>query len=343
MVLLSNKNNVLPLSPSLKNILVTGPNANETNVLFANYNGNSGNMVTILEGITNTISSSTIIMHNKGCELTDTAKQDIHWMINTADAVVVVLGLSPLLEGENGDAYLSTAGGDKKDIAFPYTQLKYLKALRAKTNKPLIVVLTAGSAIELGEVENIADAVVLAWYPGEQGGNAVADVLFGNADPGGRLPVTFYQSTTDLPAFEDYSMKDRTYRYFTGKALHPFGFGLSYTNFTYSNMQVSVTATGYKINFDVKNTGNREGDEVTQLYIRHINGGINEPVKQLKNFKRVTLAKGDLKTIMLSVNNDDLKYWDEKINGWTIYPGDYEIQVNSSASDIKLTAVIKID
>ena len=342
MVLLSNKNNVLPLSPGLKNILVTGPNANEINVLLANYNGNSGNLVTVLEGITNAVSASTIIMYNKGCELTDTSKQDIYWMINDAEAVVAVMGLSPLLEGENGDAYLSTAGGDKKDIAFPYAQLKYLKAVKAKTNKPLIVVLTAGSAIELGEVEKIADAVLLAWYPGEQGGNAVADILFGKANPAGRLPVTFYRSNSDLPAFEDYNMKGRTYRYFTGKALHPFGFGLSYTDFTYSNLQVSTSTSGYNVQFDVKNTGNRDGDEVTQLYIRHINAGENEPVKQLKNFKIVAIVKGGIKKIMLSVNKDDMKYWDEKLNGWTIYPGDYEIQVGSSSEDIKLTTVISI-
>ena len=341
-VLLSNKNNSLPLQQNLKNILVTGPNADVTNVLLANYNGNSGNMVTILEGITNSVSPSTIIMHNKGCELTDTTKQDIYWMINEADAVVVVLGLSPLLEGENGDAYLSEAGGDKKDIAFPYAQLKYLKALRAKTNKPLIVVLTAGSAIELGEVEKIADAVILAWYPGEQGGNAVADILFGNANPGGRLPISFYRSNSDLPAFEDYSMKGRTYRYFTGKALHPFGFGLSYTDFTYSNLQVSTSASGYNFQFDVKNTGNSDGDEVTQLYIHHVSTGKNEPIKQLKDYKRVTIEKGKSTTIQLSIKKDDLKFWDEQLKDWTIYPGEYEVQINSSSDDIKLSALIII-
>ncbi|MEP7256166.1 MAG: glycoside hydrolase family 3 C-terminal domain-containing protein, partial [Ferruginibacter sp.] len=342
-VLLSNKNNVLPLSANLKNILVTGPNAEETNVLLANYNGNSGNMVTILEGITNTISSSTIIMHNRGCELTDTTKQDVHWMINDADAVVAVLGLSPLLEGENGDAYLSEAGGDKKDISFPYAQLKYLKALRARTKKPLIVVLTAGSAIELGEVEKIADAVLLAWYPGEQGGNAVADILFGKANPGGRLPVTFYQSTSDLPAFEDYSMKGRTYRYFTGTTLHPFGFGLSYSSFSYNNLKVIKSTSGYNFQFEVKNISSINGDEVMQLYIRHINPGKDEPAKQLKNFKRVTITTGATKRISLSINNDDLKYWDEKMNGWTIYPGDYEIQIGNSSEDIKLKYQFSID
>lgn len=120
-------------------------------MLLANYNGHSGNLVTVLEGITNAVSSSTVIYHNRGCDLTDTARQDVHWMINEADAVVAVLGLSPLLEGENGDAYLSQAGGDKKDISFPYAQLKYLQKLKEKTKKPLVVVLMAGSAVELSQ------------------------------------------------------------------------------------------------------------------------------------------------------------------------------------------------
>lgn len=343
MVLLSNKNNSLPLSPNLKNILVTGPNADETNVLLANYNGNSGNLVTILEGITNTVSASTVIMHNKGCALTDTSKQDIHWMISDADAVVAVLGLSPLLEGENGDAYLSEAGGDKKDIRFPYAQLKYLKALRERTKKPLIVVLTAGSAIELAEVEKIADAVLLSWYPGEQGGNAVAEILFGKTNPSGRLPVTFYQSNSDLPPFEDYTMKGRTYRYFDQKPLHCFGYGLSYTNFAYSNLKVTKLAGGFNFTFDIKNTGSRDGDEVTQLYISHLNRSFIEPARQLKNFKRVTIPKGKTKKIAVSLTKDDFRYWDEKLNDWTIYPGVYEIKVGGSADDIKLSEIIRLN
>ncbi len=342
MVLLSNKNHKLPLSSNIKKLLVTGPNADESNVLLANYNGNSSNLVTILEGITGAVSPSTVIFTNKGCDLTDSSRQEIHWMINDADAVVAVMGLSPLLEGENGDAYLSTAGGDKKDISFPYAQLKYLKALRARTSKPLIVVLTTGSAVELNEVEKIADAVLLAWYPGEQGGNAVADILFGKTNPSGRLPVTFYQSNNDLPPFEDYSMKGRTYRYFSGKPLHPFGFGLSYTKFSYSNLGLVPVANGYRASFDLVNNGDRDGDEVVQLYIRHVNPSAQEPFKQLKNFKRIFLAKGSRKKIDLSISRSDLEYWDEEKNGWTVYPGDYEILVGSSSQHIKLTKKITI-
>lgn len=342
MVLLSNRNNVLPLSPKLKSILVTGPNADDANVLLANYNGNSANLVTILEGITNAVSSSTVIFYNKGCDLSDTVRQDVHWMINEADVVVAVLGLSPLFEGENGDAYLSEAGGDKKDISFPYAQLKYLKKLRERTKRPLIVVLTAGSAVELSEVEKIADAVLLAWYPGEQGGNAVADVLFGKVNPGGRLPITFYNSTDDLPAFTDYAMKGRTYRYFAGAAFHPFGFGMSYTSFTYSNLKVSAAANGYSFQFDVTNTGGVDGDEVVQLYIRRINAAGTEPLKQLKNFKRITLAKGKSKRVSLILGEADMRYWDEKTNDWIVYPGEYEVTIGSSSEDKRLTYIFSI-
>ena len=341
-VLLSNKNNMLPLSPDLKNILITGPNADDANVLLANYNGNSGNLVTILEGITNAVSASTVIFHNRGCDLSDTVRQDVHWMISAADAVVAVLGLSPLLEGENGDAYLSEAGGDKKDISFPYAQLKYLKELRKRTNKPLVVVITTGSAIELTEVEKIADAVLLAWYPGEQGGNAVADVLFGKANPGGRLPITFYNSNNDLPPFNDYAMKGRTYRYFTGTAFHPFGFGMSYTNFSYSHLKTSGSPDGFSIQFDLKNTGGVDGDEVVQLYIRHIDKGIDEPVKQLKNFQRVSLKKGETKRINMFLPFNELKYWDGRSDEWTIYPGEYEVMIGSSSEDIHFSTTMII-
>ena len=336
MVLLKNSNNTLPLSKNLQRILVTGPNADDINVLLANYNGNSGNMVTVLEGITSAVSSSTVIYHNRGCDLTDTVLQNVHWMTGEADAVVAVMGLSPLLEGENGDAYLSQAGGDKKDISFPYAQLKYLQQLREKTKKPLVVVITAGSAIELKEVEKIADAVLLAWYPGEQGGNAVADILFGKVNPAGRLPVTFYQSNNDLPAFEDYSMKGRTYRYFNGEVQHPFGFGLSYTSFDYNGLVVSSSSSGYSFHFSIKNTGNLIGDEVPQLYVRRVSAGAGEPIKQLKDFKRVSITSGKAVKVNLQLKISELEYFDEQKGKWLIYPGEYEIMIGGSSEDKKL-------
>jgi len=335
-VLLSNKNNRLPLSKNIKHILVTGPNADVSNVLMANYNGNTASSISFLEGITGHVSASTIISYNTGCSLTDTALQEVYWQINDAEAVVAVLGLSPLMEGENGDAYLSEAGGDKKDIRFPYAQLKYLRKLREKTKKPLIVVLTTGSAIELEEVEKIADAVVLAWYPGEEGGNAAADIIFGDANPAGRLPVTFYRSTEDLPPFEDYSMKERTYRYFNGKPLHAFGFGLSYTRFLYSALSVSKSTNDLTIRLNITNTGEYDGDEVAQLYLRRINAEEGRPSKELKGFKRIFIKKGFRKNVSFLLTKKDLEYWDEKKGGYLVYPGEYEVMIGSSSEDIKL-------
>jgi beta-glucosidase len=257
-------------------------------------------------------------------------------MINEADAVVAVLGLSPLLEGENGDANLSQAGGDKKDISFPYAQFKYLKKLRERTTKPIVVVLTAGSAIELSEVEKIADAVLLAWYPGEQGGNAVADILFGKTNPSGKLPVTFYQSNNDLPAFDDYSMKGRTYRYFMGKVQHSFGFGLSYTSFAYSNLSVTSASYGYSFQFDIWNSGNMDGDEVPQLYVRRINARTEEPLKQMKDFKRVSIARAATVKVSLQLKYSDLEYFDDQKGKWIIYPGEYEIIIGGSSEEKKL-------
>ena len=336
MVLLSNKNNTLPLKKNINHILITGPNANVSNVLMANYNGSTSKAVNFLEGITGAVSTSTIISYNQGCSLVDTTMQDIYWQLNDADAVVAVMGLSPLLEGENGDAYLSEAGGDKKDIEFPYAQLKYLRQLKAKTNKPLIVVITTGSPIALGEVEKIADAVLIAWYPGEEGGNAAADILFGDTNPAGRLPVTFYQSTADLPAFDNYSMKERTYRYFSGRTLHAFGFGLSYTHFEYADFKIDKTKNDYTIKFDIKNTGNFDGEEVVQLYLSRVNKNEGEPNTMLKNFKRVAIKKGNTENISLSISKKDLEYWDEKQRAYVVYPGEYEIRIGSSAEDIKV-------
>lgn len=343
MVLLSNKNNSLPLSKNIKHILVTGPNADVSNVLLANYNGNSSSNINFLEGITGHVGASTIISYNQGCSLTDTTMLDINWQINDADAVVAVLGLSPLLEGENGDAYLSEAGGDKKDLKFPYAQLKYLHALREKTKKPIIVVLTTGSAFELEEVEKIADAVLLAWYPGEEGGNAAADIIFGDANPAGRLPVTFYKSTNDLPPFEDYSMKSRTYRYFSGKVTHPFGFGLSYTSFNYAYLPVAKTKDNFTFSCKITNTGKSDGDEVPQLYVRRMNRNENEPLKELKAYKRIKIKKGNTKTVHFTLTRKDLEYWDEKSRAFTVHSGEYEVLIGSSSEDIKLRYTFTIN
>jgi beta-glucosidase len=216
------------------------------------------------------------------------------------DVIVYCGGLAPTLEGEEMKVnYTGFDGGDRTTLDLPAIQLNILKLLKA-TGKPVILLLMNGSAIALNwEDKNLA-AIVEAWYPGEEGGTAIADILFGDYNPAGRLPVTFYKSTDQLPAFNDYSMKGRTYRYFEGGPLYPFGYGLSYSNFKFNNFQVpSLAKTGDTITVSVvvENTGNIDGDEVVQLYVKHLDEKINVPIHALEGFKRISLKAGEKKTI----------------------------------------------
>lgn len=339
-VLLSNKKQVLPLKNDLKRIALVGPNANNLDVLLANYNGISGNLVTFYEGLTGGMSAGTYLDYEQGCNLFDSTRMNLPSNLKSADAVIAVMGLSPLLEGEDGETNLAGAGGDKKSIQFPEGQIKYLKKLKAQINKPLIVVLTGGSTMELKEVEELADAVILAWYPGEEGGNAAADVLFGKTNPAGRLPLTFYKSNSDLPDFKSYEMKGRTYRYFDGAVQHPFGFGLSYTNFTYQNLKVDKQKDHVLVSFSVKNDGAVDGEEVPQLYIHH--SGTNSPIKELKAFQRVLIKKGETAAVTFKVPYSEIQFWEEPKKEWTIFSDDYDFMVGSSSADIKLNVKVKL-
>ncbi|PGH40463.1 MAG: glycosyl hydrolase, partial [Candidatus Nephrothrix sp. EaCA] len=316
-VLLSNKNQALPLKNDLKRIALVGPNADNADVLLANYNGLSGSLVTMYEGLVGGMSAGTYLDYAKGCNLYDTALTNFPPNLKSADVVIAVMGLSPLLEGENGEANLAGAGGDKKDIRFPQGQISYLKKLKAQIKSPLIVALTGGSAMELAEVEALADAVVLTWYPGEEGGNALADVLFGKVNPAGRLPLTFYKSNDDLPDFKNYEMKGRTYRYFSGVPQHPFGFGLSYTAFAYQNLKVEKFKDHVLVSFGIKNTGAMDGEEVPQLYIHH--SGANSPIKELKAFRRLFIKQGETAAVTFKVPYSDIQFWEESKKEWTVF------------------------
>ncbi|MDE6757593.1 MAG: fibronectin type III-like domain-contianing protein, partial [Muribaculaceae bacterium] len=176
-------------------------------------------------------------------------------------------------------------------------------------------------------------------YPGEQGGNAVAEALFGKYNPAGRLPLTFYRSMDDLPAFDDYSLTNgpgRTYQYFTGKPLYEFGYGLSYTKFKYSNLKIDATAEGVDVSFKVSNTGKRDGDEVAQVYVKYPDTGTYMPVKQLRGFERISLKRGKSETVTIRIPYDELRYWDEKEHGFVTPQGRYEIYVGASSEDIRL-------
>ncbi|HOK52166.1 MAG TPA: glycoside hydrolase family 3 C-terminal domain-containing protein, partial [Bacteroidales bacterium] len=260
------------------------------------------------------------------------------------DAIVYVGGLSPNLEGEEMPVNLpGFDGGDRTRIELPEIQTQMLKRLK-KTGKPVILVLMAGSALAINWENSNLDAILMAWYPGQEGGNAIATVLFGDYNPGGRLPVTFYSATTQLPPFENYDMKNRTYRYFKEKPLYPFGYGLSYTNFTYSNLKLPATADTrekIKVSVTVTNAGGRAGDEVVQLYIKHPTATVPVPIHALKAFKRVFLKAGDKITLTFELNSKDLAILDEK-NRWLVKPGDIDIYVGGQQPDAKLLKDNKI-
>jgi beta-glucosidase len=257
-----------------------------------------------------------------------------------ADVVVFVGGLTGDVEGEEMKVnYPGFAGGDRTDTRLPATQRKLLEAVHA-TGKPVVLVLTAGSALAVDWARQNLPAVLMAWYPGQRGGNAVADVLLGDANPAGRLPVTFYSADAKLPAFDDYGMDGRTYRYYEGQALYPFGHGLSYTQFGYSGLKLDRTSAGagdpVKVSVKVKNTGKRAGDEVVQLYLRPLDAGRDRATRELRGFQRVSLQPGEERTLEFSlVPEKDLRTWDEKAGAYVVDPGRYEVQVGASSADIR--------
>jgi len=266
MVLLKNEKGVLPIAlDKIHSIMITGPNAYSFDALSGNYHGVASHMVSFVEGITTVAGPGTRIEYDQGSDYSDTIHFGGTWAASNADLTIAVIGLTPVMEGEEGDAFLAPHGGDKVDLNLPAAHIAYIKALRKSIrSKPLIAVVTAGSAIDLSTIEPYVDGIVLAWYPGEQGGNALADILFGKVSPSGRLPVTFYRSLADLPSYKDYSMKGRTYRYYDGPVQYPFGYGLSYTSFAYSWEQQPKNSYAVKdtisVAVAVSNNGSMDGD-----------------------------------------------------------------------------------
>ena len=248
------------------------------------------------------------------------------------DKVIFVGGISPALEGEEMPVDIEGfKGGDRTNIELPKVQREFLKALKA-AGKQVIFVNCSGSCIALQPETETCEAIVQAWYPGQEGGTAVADVLFGDYNPSGKLPVTFYKSTSQLPDYEDYSMKGRTYRYFTD-ALYPFGYGLSYTKYEVRVQKAEVGADGNgKVTVEVANTGKMDGTEVVQLYIRNLQDP-NGPLKSLRAFERVDVKAGQTSTVTLSLNRKSFEFWDAETNTMRVKPGKYEILVGTSSVD----------
>ncbi|MEO8360295.1 MAG: glycoside hydrolase family 3 C-terminal domain-containing protein [Vicinamibacteria bacterium] len=280
----------------------------------------------------------------------DTGKTPFEESIEIAkksDVVVFVGGLTADVEGEEMRvSYPGFAGGDRTDISLPAPQDKLLRALQA-TGKPVVLVLTAGSALGIEWATKTLPAVVLAWYPGQQGGNAVADILFGDANPSGRLPVTFYKSVEQLPAFDDYGMQGRTYRYFKGEPLFPFGFGLSYTKFEYSNVSVDRREASkrdvIRVSADLRNSGTRSGSEVSQLYVRPTGLSPDSPLRELRGFSRTFLKAGESKRISFELRPDrDFLRYHAELSGLGVAAGEYEIQIGASSQDTRLKQLIQI-
>lgn len=313
-VLLKNSNNTLPLSKEIKVPYVTGPFAASSDVLMANYYGISGNMVTILEGIANKVSQGTALNYRMGALPFNKNKNPKNWaphVAKTADAVIAVVGISADMEGEEVDAIASEHKGDRVDLKLPENQINYVKQLAENKRGPLVLVVASGSPVALGELYELADAIVQVWYPGEQGGNAVADILFGDANPSGHLPLTFPKSVEHLPAYENYDMQGRTYKFMEKEPLFPFGFGLSYTQFAYQNLEVKETSSGYEVSFQVTNSGPRDGSDVVQLYLSPVSPQPLEAKYQLKEFQRIELKSGAKAKLTFSLAKTDLT----RING----------------------------
>ena len=259
-----------------------------------------------------------------------------------ADVIVFVGGISAQLEGEEMEVpYVGFSGGDRERIELPAVQQQLLARLRA-LGKPVVFVCLSGSAIAMPWEDEHLDAIVQAWYPGEAGGTAVADVLLGRYNPAGRLPVTFYRATSDLPDFQDYRMANRTYRYFTGKPLYPFGYGLSYTTFAYANLRVTPAGGAtLDVAVDVTNTGGREGDEVVQLYAVPPADSHPREREALCGFRRVHLAKGETTTVRLTVPATALRRWSPEKKDYVVPAGEWTIRAGASSADIRQTATVK--
>jgi beta-glucosidase len=336
-VLLKNDKQTLPINnEQIHKVFVTGPTASDNTVLLGNYNGFSGNLVTTLEGVINKVDAGTVVDYSMGTLMKTDSIFHGEFHASSSDLIIACIGNSRLLEGEAGDAMLSKHGGDRKEIKLPENQIELIRKLRkAAPDKKLVVVVNGGSAIALPEVSKLADAILFAWYPGEQGGNAIADIIFGNTNPSGKLPITFYNSISDLPPFDDYSFTNRTYQYFKGVPLYSFGHGLSYSTFKYQNLKGHIKDSIIELKLEISNSSEISGEETVQVYVSHDGLYENNPIKRLVAFERIHLQKGETKQVTFTIPLKDLKRWDNDTEDFTFKKGQYDFKIGSSSSDIR--------
>lgn len=363
-VLLQNKKSILPLSTDL-DVAVMGPNAVDSMMLWGNYYGRPFHTVTVLDGIRRFAPSARYI---PGCTYTDqavgqqtgvpydgtqqkevkvaeggrTTGADVASIVgqaSDADIVIFVGGISSKLEGEEMKVKLpGFRGGDRTDIELPEAQRRVIAALHEAGKKVVFVNCSGGAMAMVPETEH-ADAIVQAWYAGEQGGLAIAETLFGSNNPSGKLPLTFYKNLSQLPDYEDYDMSNRTYRYFRGEPLYPFGYGLSYTTFQYKNGKAGLQKDGsVRLSFQLKNTGKRAGTEIAQVYIRRTED-VNGPVKTLRDFRRITLQPGETQTVSFVLQPGQFETFDESTHTMRVMPGEYEIMYGGSSVEHSLKKI----
>lgn len=345
LVLLKNKDNILPLDKSkLKSIAVVGPNADSRKALVGNYEGTASRYFTVLDGLHEYLGDDVQIRYSEGChlyadKLNGLAQEgelisEVKGVCAESDVVICCLGLDSGLEGEEGDQGNQFASGDKPNLNLPGHQEEILRVC-LDSGKPVIVVVLSGSALAINTAENEAAAVLQAWYPGAMGGLAVARALFGEVNPQGKLPVTFYHSDADLPSFTDYAMKGRTYRYIETEPLYPFGYGLSYTRFTFNDAAVSAGTAGpdgVDVSVTVRNEGSRAGTETVEVYVKAERPGA--PNAQLKGLAKVSLQPGEEQRVTVHLPLAALALCDEA-GVSQVLPGDYTLWVGGSQPDTR--------
>ncbi len=343
MVLLKN-NGILPLNKEkLKNIAVIGPNADSVVPLNGNYHGTANQYHTVLQAIREALPEDVRLNYSKGCHLYEYKLEDpgyagdclaeVKAQVDLADVVILVVGMDETIEGEE---IIGKEGftGDKNDLLLPKCQQDLVSTVVSR-NKPVILVNMSGSAIDFAE-GNQADAIIQAWYPGAMGGKAISDLIFGEYSPSGKLPVTFYRNDNHLPDFEDYSMDNRTYKFFKEKPLYPFGFGLSYTSFSYYDMQAKkvkfIPEEDVEVTVKVCNTGEREADEIVECYLRDEEASVRVPIHKLCGMKRVTLKPGEETTVTFVIEGKQFTIINEE--GEHLYePGKFTLYAGGCQPD----------
>ncbi len=333
-VLLKNANDILPLNKSLKNIAVIGPNAIAERELLGNYVRKSFEITSILKGIKSTVSKGTKVTYSWGCfrkRRSFVGEYLAKYIIKDCDVVILVMGLGQDFESEEK----RKGNADRESLNLPEHQIEFMKMMH-DYGKPIILVVTNGSPLSLNWSQYNVDAIIEAWYPGEKGGIGVADVLFGNYNPAGRLPITFPKSVDDIPPIEDYRMDGRTYRYMSKNPLYPFGYGLSYTEFKYSNFTINSnkiqSGEPLILSVDVRNIGKVKGDEVVQVYIQDLEASVKVPRWSLQEFERVTLEPSESKTIQFKIKPRQLAIINEE-GKRVLEPGSFRVYIGGSQPD----------